>query len=99
VKRSLRVLRRAADDLAEIDRYLRRESPAAAERIVGELLDAIESLAQLAERAPTPRDPVLRARGYHYIVRRPYRVFFKIAGKQVRVHRVLHGRRAYDKLL
>jgi plasmid stabilization system protein ParE len=99
VKRTVRVLRRAAADIVEIDRYLARESPSIATRVIDDLLDAIDSLAELAERAPRPRDETLRARGYRFLSQRPYLVFFKIKGRQVRVHRVLHGRRAYARLL
>ncbi len=97
--RTVRVLKRAYRDIEEIDRYLRRESPALAERLVGELIDAMETLADHSERTPRPQDPRLRALGFRYLVHRPYLVFFKIAAKQVRVYRVLHGRRAYARLL
>ncbi len=43
-KRSVRILRRAQDDLVEIHRYILSDRPDAADRYVGKLVDAIESL-------------------------------------------------------
>ena len=63
------------------------------------MLDAIESLATMPERGAAPRDPVLSARGYRFLVHGSYLVSYKVLPRQVRVFRVLHGRRTYRGLL
>ena len=95
----VRVLRRAERDLVELRSYLAREAPDSAGRIVGDLLNAIESLARWPERGARPRDEHLRRRGFRFLVRQPYLIFFKISGRRVFIYRVLHGKRAWSRLL
>ena len=95
----VRVLKRAERDLVELRSYLAREAPDSAGRVVGELLDAIESLARWPERGARPRDELLRRRGFRFLVRRSYLIFFKVSGRSIWVYRVLHGRRAWSRLL
>lgn len=99
MKRSVRVLKRAQRDLEHVYDYVAREAPMRADAFIDGLLDTIESLEQFADRGSTPRDPALRDRGYRYLVHRQYLIFYKILRKQVRVHRVLHGKRAYRDIL
>jgi plasmid stabilization system protein ParE len=99
VKRAVRLLRRARQDLEEIDAYISREAPLRVERFMVTLLDAIESLATMPDRGASPRDEVLRGRGYRVLLHEPYPVFYKVLRRQVRVYRVLHGRRAYRELV
>ena len=99
MKRAVRVLRRAETDLQQIYDLILREAPARAERFIDGVLDAIQGLDALAERGPRPRDPTLRARGFRFLVHGDYLVFYKVLPRQVRVYRVLHGRRAYRGLL
>ena len=97
--RAVRVLRRAERDLQEIYDFVSREAPLRAGPFIDVLLDAIDSLAETADRGPVPRDEVLRERGFRFLVHRPYLVFHKVQRRQVRVYRVLHGKRAYRSLL
>jgi toxin ParE1/3/4 len=99
VTRSVRVLRRAQRDLQEIYDYIVREAPLRAGPFIDERIAAIESLSTMAARGANPRDPILRARGYKFLVHDPYLIFFKIIGRQVRVYRVLRGSRAHAGLL
>lgn len=99
MKRSVRVLQRAQSDLTEIRNYVGRDRPTAAEHLVAKLLDSIESLAQLAERGTVPRDERLRRLGYCVLIKGEYLIFYKILRAQVRVFRVLHGRRRYRHLI
>ncbi|MBZ0234973.1 MAG: type II toxin-antitoxin system RelE/ParE family toxin [Deltaproteobacteria bacterium] len=99
MKRSVRVLRRARRDLQEIYDFLAREAPGSADRVVDALFDVIESLETMSERGGRPRDPTLRASGYRFLVEGNHVVFYKIAGRHVRVYRVLHGARRYRVLL
>lgn len=63
------------------------------------MLGAIESLATMADRGARPRDDTLRDKGFRFLVRGDYLVFYKVVRTQVRVYRVLHGKRAYRGLL
>lgn len=96
---SVRVLRNAQRDLQAIYDYIVLEAPTRAGPFIDKLIEAIESLSTMPSRGPLPRDPVVRARGYRILVHDPYLIFFKIVGRQVRVHRVLRGSRAYRDLL
>jgi plasmid stabilization system protein ParE len=95
----VRVLQRAERDLVEIRSYLNREAPDSAGRVVTELLDAIESLARWPERGARPRDEHLHRRGFRFLVRQTYLIFFKLSGHSVWVYRVLHRSRAWSRLL
>ena len=98
-RRSVRILRRAQDDLVEINRYIQRDRPGAAGRFTEKLLDSIESLEINPERGARPRDQRLRELGYRVLVQGEYLVFYKVLPRQVRVYRVLHGRRRYSDLV
>ena len=97
--RAVRVLRRAQRDLQQVYDLVAREAPLRADRFIDELLAAVESLQELADRGATPRDPTLRDQGYRFLVHGRYLVFYKVLPRQVRVYRVLDGRRAYRGLL
>ena len=99
MKRSVRVLRRAQNDLIEIHNYVRRDRPNAADRLIEKLLDTIESLEQLADRGVVPRDERLSNLGYRVLIEGDYLVFYKNLPTQVRVYRVVPGRRRYRHLL
>ncbi len=97
--RPVRILRRAQADVIEICNYVERDSPRAAKRLVDKLLDRIDSLASLPERGVTPKDDYLRARGFRVIIEGECLIFYKMLRRQIRVYRVLHGRRKYRHLL
>ena len=97
--KTVRILRRAQTDFEEIKRYIERDSPRRAEKFVSKLLDRIESLSTLPNAGILPRDEVLRARGFWVLIEGQYLIFYKVLSKQVRVYRVLHGRRRYQHLL
>ena len=97
--KTVRILRRAQTDLEEIKRYIERDSPRRAEKFVSKLLDRIESLSTLPNAGILTRDEVLRARGFLVLIEGQYLIFYKVLSKQVRVYRVLHGRRRYQHLL
>ncbi len=98
-RRSVRILRRAQDDLVEIHRYILRDRPGAADRFIDKLIDAIESLELNPARGSVPRDQRLRDLGYRVLIQGEHLVFYKVLPRQVRVYRVLHGRRRYSDLL
>ena len=99
MKRSVRVLRRAQNDLIEIHKYVRRDRPNAADRLIAKLLDSIESLEELADRGTVPRDERLRTLDYRVLIEGEYLIFYKTLRTQVRIYRVVHGRRRYQHLV
>ena len=97
--RQVRVLRRAQVDLLEIQDYIARDNPAAAEGVIKAILDLIASLGEFPERGRIPKDAILKASGYRYLLHGEYLVFYKVLRLQVRVYRVVHGRRKYEEIL
>ena len=97
--RPVRILRRAQADIIEIRNYVARDSPRAAKRVVDKLLDRIESLAQLPELGVVPSDDHLQTRGFRVVIEGEYLIFYKVLRRQVRIYRILHGRRKYRHLL
>lgn len=97
--RTVRILRRAEEDLRQVHASVRREVPLRADPFINALIAAIESLDELAERGARPRDPTLRRQGYRFLVHGAYLIFYKVLPRTVRVYRVLHGQRAYRGLL
>src|SRR5260221_6206443 len=96
---NVRLLRRAVQDLDDIRRYVERDRPEAAQRLVARLLGAAESLGENPQRATLPKDDRLRGLGYRFAVVAPYLLFFQIRGTNVQIHRVLNGHRRYRALL
>lgn len=96
---NVRILRRAEKDLAAIHRFIGRHSKRNADAVVDRLLRATERLADWPESGSRVRDERLRAAGFRFLESDSYLVFYKIVRKDVRVYRVLHGRRAYESLL
>jgi toxin ParE1/3/4 len=92
----VRILRRAEKDLAEIARYVARDSPDNAARLVDALFDTIEGLSQFPARGATPRDPRLRQHGYRFLAEGAYLIFYKVLRSEIRVYRVVHGKRSYE---
>ncbi|MCY4441357.1 MAG: type II toxin-antitoxin system RelE/ParE family toxin [Deltaproteobacteria bacterium] len=97
--RQIRVLRRAQLDLLEIQDYIARDNPAAADDEIEAILDLIASLAEFPERGHVPKDAILKASGYRCLRQGEYLVFYKVLRSQVRVYRVVHGRRRYEDIL
>jgi plasmid stabilization system protein ParE len=95
----VRILRRGHRDLQEIYDYIVNEAPLRADPFIDKLYAAIGSLASMPERGALPREPVLRDRGIRVLVHGQYLIFYKVQGRQVRVHRILRGSRAYQDLL
>lgn len=96
---TVRVLRLAEADLFEIYEQIAEGSPRRAVEMVERVLDRIESLSRLPNRGARPRDERLKQKGYRFVVEHPYLVFYKVGPSQVWVHRVVHGKSAYERLL
>ena len=99
MSREVRYLRRAQADMEAISPFLHRADPFAAPKVLAALLERIESLGLVADRGSVPRDERLRRAGYRFVRSGRYVVFYRSSPQWVRVHRVLHHRRAYASLL
>lgn len=99
MKRQVRILRKAQIDLEEIHRYVERDRPGAADRLLERILVGIESLERFSGRGVRPKDERLRLLGYRVLVEGEYLVFYKVLRAQVRVYRVVHGRRKYRHMI
>ena len=86
------ILDEAQADLAAIDRYIRRDDPAAARRTLRELRDRIRLLADQQELGRGGRWPNTRE-----LIVPPYVIPYRVRNETVEVLRVLHGRRAWPE--
>jgi plasmid stabilization system protein ParE len=99
LKARVRILRRAQADLLEIRAYLAREAPTSAAKIVGAMIDDIAALEDHPLMGARPKDERLRDLGFRFRVSGGFLVLYKASRTLVRVYRVIHGRRAYRRLL
>lgn len=97
--RGVRFLARAVSDLVEIRRYLEIEAPHVVERILVSIVDSGESLGAHGEKGPLARDPILAHKGYRSLRQGRYVIFYRLTPNTVRIHRVLHERRSWARLL
>ena len=81
---------RARDDLIEIYDYIAQDSLVGAQRWVGQLERAIESLSDTPERVAVRDD--LRP-GYRVLPVRSHLIFFRVVGQEVRIARVINAAR------
>ena len=96
---TVRVLRRAEGDLSEIYDHIAEDSPRRAVEVVERVLDRIESLSELPSRGAPPRDERLKQKGYRFVIEHSYLILYKVGSSQIWVHRVVHGKRAYERIL
>lgn len=79
----------AADDLESAAAHIARDSESYAAAFVSEVLDAAESLCELADRGqivPEFGDPTIRE-----LLVRPYRIIYHVSNDRVLITAVIHG--------
>ena len=82
------------DFIAEFD------SPEKADYVLSQLLKVAERLAAFPERGPHPRElQALGIREYRQTFFKPYRVIYRVVGKQVFIYLIADGRRDMQSLL
>jgi len=91
----LKIAREAVQDLADIWDAIAESDVQAADRVLRSLGVAMERLAEIPEMGRTR--PELMAELRSWVVGK-YLVFYGIVGDELRVYRVLHGRRDLDSL-
>lgn len=88
-------------DLDEIWDYITQElgNPAAAARVVGSILDAVEQLEDFPKLGK-PLDAITPVEhNYRFLTCGNYLVFYRICPSEVFVDRILYGRRDYLRIL
>jgi toxin ParE1/3/4 len=98
-KYSVRLLSIAEQDLVDLVSYFAAENPQAASDVLDHVEDSLKSLQSHPFAGRIPHNPKLTALGYRVLVIENYLAFYKVKGKVVLVHRVLHGARDILHLL
>jgi toxin ParE1/3/4 len=91
----------AERDLEEIfDHIAEHDSPGKADHVLSRLLEAAECLATFPDRGPLPKElQALGIREYRQTYFKPYRLIYRVIGKQVFVYLIADGRRDMQSLL
>lgn len=90
----------AVRDLEAIARFISRDAPANARRVLERLESKTDDLARFPERGRIV--PELARFGiveYREVITRPYRVVYRLRGRHVQVLAVIDGRRQAEDLL
>jgi toxin ParE1/3/4 len=96
---SIRLLRAAEDDFAEIITFVAADRPSVAEALATKIEKNIRLLADNPHLGKVPKEEELAQVGYRYLVVENYLVFYVVETGTVLVHRILHGARDYLGLL
>ena len=91
----------AERDLEEIYDYIEKfDSAKSADYVLDKLLEAAERLGQFPERGPYPGELLaLGIREYRQTYFKPYRLVYRVIGKQVIIYLIADGRRDMQSLL
>ena len=91
----------AERDLEEIyDHIAEFDSPEKAEHVLSRLLEVAERLATFPDRGPHPKElQALGIREYRQTYFKPYRLIYRVTGKQVFIYLIADGRREMQSLL
>ncbi len=91
----------AERDLEAIHSYVAEfDSPRNADYVLNQLLKVVERLATFPNRGSYPRElQALGIREYRQTFFKPYRVVYRVMGKQVFIYLIADGRRDMQSLL
>ena len=91
----------AERDLDALHRYIvEHDSPNRADYVLDRLMEVAESLATFPERGSHPQELLaLGIREYRQSLFEPYRVIYRVIGKQVIIYVISDGRRDMKSLL
>lgn len=91
----------AEQDLEDIYDYIAEsDSPAKADYVLPRLLEAADRLAAFPDRGAHPRElQALGIREYRQTFFKPYRLIYRVIGRQVFVYVIADGRRDMQSLL
>ena len=91
----------AESDLDDLHNYIaKHDSPSSADYVLDSLIEVAESLAIFPERGSYPQELLaLGIREYRQSFFKPYRVIYRVTGKQVIIYVIADGRRDMQALL
>jgi toxin ParE1/3/4 len=91
----------AARDLEELHAYIaQHDSPRKADVVLNRLEDLFKGLSASPERGTWPKELIaLGIREYRQVLFKPYRVIYRVMGKEVYVMLITDGRRDMQSLL
>ena len=91
----------AERDLEAIFDYIAEfDSEASASNVLDQLMKVVEGLSRFPERGSYPRELIeLGIKIYRQTSFKPYRVIYRVSGKQVLIHLIADGRRDMQALL
>ena len=91
----------AEQDLEAIHDYISEfDCVANANDVLDQLMDVVESLSKFPERGSYPKELVgLGIKEYHQTFFKPYRVIYRVTGRQVVIYLIADGRRDMQSLL
>jgi toxin ParE1/3/4 len=91
----------AEQDLESIHDYIAEfDCVANANHVLDELMAVVEGLAQFPERGSYPKELLaLGIKEYRQTSFKPYRVIYRVAGKQVVIYLIVDGRRDMQSVL
>lgn len=101
MKNNIHYSREAQSDLDEIWEYISFElcNPQAAENTVNKIMDTVDELEVFSEIGTTLSSVTDMESDYCFLVSGNYIIFYRVAGQDVYIDRVLYGRRDYLRIL
>ena len=97
-KYTVRFLRIAEDDFAEIITYILADRPSAGEALATKIEKNLQLLSQNPHLGRVPKEDELAKLHYRYLVVENYLIFYTVEGRSIYIHRILHGARDYLSL-
>ena len=97
----VRLTRGAESDLEKLHDYLAEQGlPEAADTLLESVLDRVESLERFPNRGSVPKELAgLGIRSFRQLVLSPYRIIYRVIGREVFILVVADGRRDMQALL
>ena len=92
---TIRLLRIAEKDLADIVLYIAADRPSAADRIASKIEKNLKFLCRNPHLGRVPSDRRLMELEYRYLVVEDYLIFYTLEDTDILVHRIMHGARDY----
>lgn len=91
----------AERDIAALHDYVARSAgDSQADHLLDRLMEAMDGLAHFPERGSHPKELLaLGIKEYRQVFFKPYRLIYRVTGKQVLVHLVVDGRRDMQSVL
>jgi toxin ParE1/3/4 len=92
---TIRLLRIAEEDLADIVLYIAADHPSAADRMASKIEKNLNLLLRNPHLGRLPSDRRLMELGYRYLVVDEYLIFYTMEAQDILIHRIVHGARDY----